>query len=147
MKLARNLLTPDGVIFISIDDHEFDNLRKLCDEIFGDENHIEDLVWAQNTTHSQSPLYSTNHEYVLVYAKSASLIEERGAAFREPKPGFAEVQALIEEINPNYPLIQHIENELRNLMEKHREEYEAELQENGLVFDEDAERQDPWRGV
>ena len=147
LRLARNLLTPDGVIFISIDENEFDNLRKLCSEIFGEENHIEDLVWAQNTTHSQSPLYSTNHEYVLVYAKSAKLIEERGAAFREPKPGFVEVQALIEEINPAYPSVQHIEGELQKLMETHHEEYEEDLQENGLVLDEEAERQDPWRGV
>src|SRR5205814_2946991 len=68
--LARNLLRDDGVIFISIDDNESDNLRKICNEIFGEENHIETLIWTQNSTHSQSPLYSTNHKYVQVYARN-----------------------------------------------------------------------------
>ncbi len=147
LKLARNLLTEDGVIFISIDENEFDNLRKVCSEVFGEENHIEDLVWAQNTTHSQSPLYSTNHEYILVYARNAQLIEERGAAFREPKPGFAETQALVEKLNPSFPTVETIEQELRHLMEQHRQDYEADLSENGLVLDEETEKQDPWRGT
>ena len=147
LKVARNLLTQDGVIFISIDENEFGNLRKICDDVFGEENHIEDLVWAQNTTHSQSPLYSTNHEYIVVYARNAALIEERGAAFREPKPGFAEIQALVKSINAGFPSLQQIEKLLQDLMDKHRGEYEAELQENGLLLDEEAERQDPWRGV
>src|SRR6266496_1337452 len=127
LKLARNLLTEDGVIFISIDENEFDNLRKVCSEVFGEENHIEDLVWAQNTTHSQSPLYSTNHEYILVYARDARLIGERGAAFREPKPGFADIQALVQKLNTSFPTIEAIEKELRSLMEQHRQDYEAEL--------------------
>ena len=45
LKLARNLLTDDGVIFISIDDNEVANLRKVCDEIFGEENFIAELIW------------------------------------------------------------------------------------------------------
>ena len=147
LRVARNLLTQDGVIFISIDENEFGNLHKLCDDVFGEENHIEDLVWAQNTTHSQSPLYSTNHEYIVVYARNAALIEERGAAFREPKPGFSEIQSLIEAINPSFPSIAAIQAELLRVMEQHRQDYEAELAENGLLLDGETERQDPWRGV
>jgi adenine-specific DNA-methyltransferase len=147
LKLARNLLTPDGVIFISMDYHEFDNLRKLCGEVFGEENHIEDLIWAQNTTHNQSPLYSTNHEFVVVYAKDRAYIEGRGSAFREPKPGFDEVQGIITALNSEFPSIEDIERAVRDLMDQHRQQYEEELQENGLVLDDETERQDPWRGI
>lgn len=71
--LARNLLSEDGVIFISIDDHEVVNLRALCDLIFGEENFVIQLVWksrqivdSRNKTNA-----SIDHEYVLVYAKNS----------------------------------------------------------------------------
>jgi adenine-specific DNA-methyltransferase len=145
--LARNLLREDGVIFISIDENEVDNLRKICNEVFGDENHIEDLVWAQNTTHSQSPLYSTNHEYVIVYARNALALQGQSGVFREPKPGFHEITALAQNLSANFLSIKGIEQEIAVLMQKHKEDYEAELAQAGLILDEDAERQDPWRGI
>jgi adenine-specific DNA-methyltransferase len=60
--LARELLRPDGLFFASIDAYERNHLNWLLDTVFGAANRVEELVWAQNTTHSQSPLYSTNHE-------------------------------------------------------------------------------------
>jgi len=71
--LARNLLKDDGVIFISIDDNEVANLRKLCDEIFGEENFIGTLVIQSNPRGSQEPFgISSEHEYVLCYGKTES---------------------------------------------------------------------------
>jgi adenine-specific DNA-methyltransferase len=71
LKLARNLLRDDGVIFISIDDHEVQNLRYLCDEIFGVDNFIGQIIWEKMyTTKNDSKLFSDCHEYVLCYAKS-----------------------------------------------------------------------------
>ena len=69
LKLARNLLTADGVIFISIDDHEQDNLKKLCNEIFGEDNYIETLVWKRRATAPNDRVIGRNHEYILVYAR------------------------------------------------------------------------------
>jgi adenine-specific DNA-methyltransferase len=70
LKVARNLLKEDGVIFISIDDHEVHNLRKLCDEIFGDNNFIAEIVWQKVHTRKNSARYfSDSHEYILCYAK------------------------------------------------------------------------------
>lgn len=69
LKLARNLLTDDGVIFISIDDNEIDNLRKLCDEVFGPTNRIANLVWDLKSG-PQAGHFTRAHEYILVYAKS-----------------------------------------------------------------------------
>lgn len=69
--LSRNLLKDDGVIFISIDDREVHNLRKLCDEVFGEDNFITQLVWHKKYTRSNDALYfSDNHDHILVYAKN-----------------------------------------------------------------------------
>ena len=70
LKLARNLLKEDGVIFISIDDNEVENLKKICNEIFGEENFITTIVWRKKTGSSDSKDISTITEYVLVYVKS-----------------------------------------------------------------------------
>ncbi len=72
LKLARNLLTEDGVIFISIDDSEANNLKEILDEIFGEGNFITTLIW--NKQHSQQQgLFKKYHEYVFLYAKNESL--------------------------------------------------------------------------
>lgn len=69
--LARNLLKDDGVIFISIDDHEVTGLRKLCDEIMGEENFIGQIINISNPRGSQEPYgVSTTHEYILCYSKT-----------------------------------------------------------------------------
>lgn len=79
LKLARNLLLDDGVILISIDDHEVANLRNICDEIFGVENFIAQLVWKKKYTGGQhSKFYADFHEYILVYGKNSNLIGEFG---------------------------------------------------------------------
>jgi len=71
LRLAKNLLSDDGVIFISIDDYETSSLKKLCDEIFGPQNFICSLIW--NKQHSQQQgLFKKYHEYVLLYAKNAN---------------------------------------------------------------------------
>ena len=73
LKVARDLLTEDGVIFISIDDHEVENLRKVCDEIFGESNFIATLVWERAYSPKNDAKYISNsHDYVLMYAKSAA---------------------------------------------------------------------------
>ena len=76
LKLARNLLRDDGVIFISIDDNEVANLRKLCDEIFGEENFIDAIIWKKRYGGGAKEKYLISlHEYVLMYAKSEAILE------------------------------------------------------------------------
>jgi adenine-specific DNA-methyltransferase len=71
LKLARNLLTVDGMIFISIDDSEQGNLRGLCDEIFGHENFVECFVWKKSYGGGPKEKYAvTQHEYILMYCRS-----------------------------------------------------------------------------
>lgn len=68
--LAKNLLSEDGVIYISIDDRENYNLRKICDEIFGDTNYIQEIIWQKKfSPQNDSQYFSLNHESLLCYAK------------------------------------------------------------------------------
>ncbi|WP_040364514.1 site-specific DNA-methyltransferase [Brevibacterium senegalense] len=74
LKLARNLLSDDGIIFISIDDHEAPQLRKLCDEVFGGSNFAGQLVWKKGGTGKNDSQYAVvEHEYVIAYARNAAL--------------------------------------------------------------------------
>lgn len=73
LKLARNLLSDDGVIFISIDDNEVHNLRKICDEIFGESNCIGIVTRLMKTGGNKGRFFSPNIDYVLVYAKNISV--------------------------------------------------------------------------
>ena len=74
LMLARNLLTDDGVIFISIDDNEQENLKKICDEVFGAENFIAQLIWEKKFAPQNDDKYITAvHDYILVYAKVKSM--------------------------------------------------------------------------
>jgi len=70
LKLAQNLLSPDGVIFISIDDNEKDNLKKVCDEIFGSNNFVTSIPWQSRLSIQNDTDISANHEYILIYAKN-----------------------------------------------------------------------------
>jgi len=75
LKLARNLLTDDGVIFISIDDNEIHNLRRICDEIFGINNFIANLVRRRRLSQANlTKNISTIHEYILIYSKSSKTV-------------------------------------------------------------------------
>ena len=74
LRLAANLLTDDGVIFISIDDNEVTNLRKICDEVFGEENFVAQIVWEKRFTRSNNAkMFASLTDYILVYRKSEAV--------------------------------------------------------------------------
>lgn len=76
LMLARNLLTDDGVIFISIDDSEQENLKKICDEVFGNGNLICNFIWKSKLGKvGTTSIISTVHEYILCYAKNINLVK------------------------------------------------------------------------
>lgn len=70
LKIARNLLSDDGVIFISIDDNEVDNLRKICDEIFGNENFFANIAWRRQDGQTNIGNIARVKEYILIYSKT-----------------------------------------------------------------------------
>ncbi|OLS01859.1 site-specific DNA-methyltransferase [Tissierella creatinophila] len=69
LKLSKNLLSEDGIIFISIDDNEVHNLRKICDELFGERNFVGGITWQTATDNNPSQI-SIEHEYIVCYAKN-----------------------------------------------------------------------------
>ena len=93
IKLARNLLKEDGVIFISIDDSEVDNLKRVCNEVFGEENFVACIIWEKKFSPQNDDKYLTEaHDYILLYGKNKevwrpSLLprsEEQTASFTNP---------------------------------------------------------------
>lgn len=101
LRLAANLLRDDGVIFISIDDNEADNLKKLCNEVFGEENFIAQLIW-QKSKKGDAKLISVCHEYVFIYAKSQVTLLNDGVKWRQPKQGLDEIFAHYEQLRAKY---------------------------------------------
>jgi len=89
LKLARNLLSDSGVIFISIDDNEVHNLRKICDEVFDENNNAGQIIW-QKSKKGDSKLIAKTHEYLLVYVKNKDAVIENGP-WRRKKDGVDEV--------------------------------------------------------
>lgn len=77
LKVARDLLSDDGVIFISLDDSEIDNLRKICDEIFGAQNRLDRgcLIWVNRGSSKGFQKIVKNHEYILAYAKNTESVK------------------------------------------------------------------------
>lgn len=76
LSFARDLLTDDGVIFISIDDNEQANLKKLCDEVFGEECFVAQFIWEKRKTRENRSSISIRHDYVLCYVKDIELLED-----------------------------------------------------------------------
>lgn len=70
IKLSKSLLRDDGVIFISIDDNEIDNLKKICNEVFGEANLVAEIPWQSRASIQNDTDFSVNHEYICVYAKN-----------------------------------------------------------------------------
>ena len=76
LRLAKDLLSADGAIFISIDDNEQGNLRKVCDEVFGEQNFVTNIIWQKKYTRANDARwFSDNHDFILCYAKDKNLFE------------------------------------------------------------------------
>jgi len=145
--LIRELMPNTSAFFGSIDKIERLGFEGVLDVAFGADNHIEELIWTQNTANSQLPTYSTNHEYVEVYSKSRAAVEADPLMFREPKPGFSDVMAVVKNLNPQYPPIEEIERAIRKLYNDHVAEYHDEVVGAGDEWDDDAKKRDPWKGL
>ena len=99
--LARNLLRDDGVIFISIDDNEVTNLRKVCDEVFGENNFIAQFTWAAGRK-NDSKHVSVSHEYIVAYFKNEQYITDRKIIWRERKQGLDDIYAAYDSFRKQY---------------------------------------------
>ncbi len=111
--MAKNLLTEDGVIFVSIDDNEVHNLRLVMNEIFGEENFVECITWNKRVPKNDKGIGNI-HEYVLVYLKNAQIDYK----FTMPKEGLDEINTLVSKLKKKSTPIKDAESELRKLYKK-----------------------------
>ena len=153
LKLARNLLTDDGVIFISIDDNEQANLKKICDEIFGEEN-VEQMIWNKEAEGSSGTLKVTqrfrkNHEYVLVLYKTKELTEfkkiNEALAGRENELQTANLAVNVEKEDKNhknyYKIVNPSGDEFLRQWKWSKEEVDKLILENLIYWGSDGHKQ------
>ncbi len=151
LHLAKELMPEDGILFISLNDKkenfkESHRLFNLLDEVFGEKNYVEVLIWVKNTTHNDSKTYSRNHEYIFCYAKDKNVVEGIKNMFRQPKPGYDEVIELIQKLNHDYPRIENIQVALKNLYKDHLNYLKEEAEIEGIDW-ETAKSNDDWKGI
>lgn len=101
LKIAKNLLTDDGAIFISIDENEVNTLKTICDEIFGRSNFVAELIWAAGRK-NDSKYVSVSHEYILCYFRNSDFIKENKIIWRERKQGLDDIYAEYENVKKIY---------------------------------------------
>lgn len=140
------LMTAASACFVSIDKEERDSLVAAMDNAFGKENRVEELIWIQNTNDGRAKTFSTNHEYIEVYSKNLNAAESDYRMFREPKPGFDEVMALISKLSAEFVSPESAQEQIRDLYKSHYNELKCEADSKGLDW-ETEKRNDPWKGV
>jgi adenine-specific DNA-methyltransferase len=113
VKLARNLLSDDGIFFTSIGNAEVTNMRRLCDEIFGEKNFIECVTWNKRIPKNDKGVGNI-HEFILIYAKDASLKHE----FLMRKEGLEDIEELVEKLKKTKMPLVDAEKEIKKLYKK-----------------------------
>ena len=114
LMLARNLLTVDGCIFISIDENEVNTLKMICDEVFGSSNFIAELIWSAGRK-NDSKYISISHEYILCYFRDAQYIREHQIVWREKKQGLDDIYSKYDSLRKQYGKDnERIEKELKS---------------------------------
>lgn len=99
LKIAKDLLTDDGIIFISIDDNEVNNLKKICDEIFGEVNFVAQMI-IEGTPKNDPLIISTAHEYCLVYVKTYEIAKTK--KWGVTNPIYADLNNIFKSNGDNY---------------------------------------------
>ena len=141
LKLARNLLSDDGVIFISIDENEVNTLKNICNEILGENNFIAELIWSAGRK-NDSKYISVSHEYILCYFKNMQYIKEHNIIWREKKQGLTEIyeecNRLIEQYGNDYETIEkNLKSWYKMLPDSHpakEHSHYNRVDENGIYF-------------
>ncbi len=144
LRLARNLLKKDGVIFISIDDNELDNLKKISNEIFGEDNFIAMMVHKNNSMKNQSKYMGVTTEYILIYAKNIEILKELDKKWRQKKKGAREVNMLFKKLNAKGLTLKEIDSEIKDLYSRPKYSHLSrwnKVDEKGVFKDQDLSRE------
>lgn len=139
--LAKNLLKEDGVIFVSIDDNEVENTRRLLDEIFGEENFVAQFTWSGGRK-NDSKLVSVSHEYVVCYVKSSAYLAENKIIWRQKKKGLEDIykaaDKAVKEANGDFEhatqLLKNWFKDLPNSAPAKQHKHYSYIDERGVYF-------------
>ncbi|MBY0404977.1 MAG: site-specific DNA-methyltransferase, partial [Cyanobacteria bacterium] len=140
--LARNLLQDDGVIFISIDDNELNNLKTICNEVFGEENFVGLIIHKNNSNKNQAKLVSISTEYVLIFAKSKINLSKN--EWREPKKNCIDIVKIFRAMKEKGFSNSEIESEIRELYKRPKYSHLSrwnKVDDKGVFKDENLSRE------
>lgn len=143
LKLAKDLLSDDGVIFISIDDNEADNLRKIADEVFGEFNFIAHIIHKNNSMKNQSKYVGVSTEFVLIYAKDLALLNIKQQAWRTKKKGAADINATFKKLKERGYSLDIIREEIMEMYSRPKYAHLSrwnKVDEYGVFMDSDLSR-------
>lgn len=143
LRLAKDLLCEDGVMFISIDDNEVDNLRKICDEVFGEDNFIARIIHKNNSMKNQSKYIGVSTEYMLVYCKNKTELNNSQPEWRTKKKGASDINALFLKLKAKGIPIEEIREEIMEMYSRPKYAHLSrwnKVDENGVFKDADLSR-------
>src|SRR5699024_6459267 len=141
LKLARNLLTEDGVIFISIDDNEKEKLKMLCNDIFGEENFVAMNIHKNNSNKNQTHLIGVSTEYVFCYVKDLNSLEN--VKWRVQKKGTKDIQNLFTQLKHEGYANDEILEEVKEMYKRPKYSHLSrwnKIDDKGIFMDADLSR-------
>lgn len=139
-------MSDDGVIFVSIDDNELENLRKICLEVFGASNFIAQIIHKNNSMKNQSKLIGVTTEYMLIYSKNKEML--RNVVWRVPKKGAADINNKFKQLKAKGLSIQEIEQEIKDMYTRPKYAHLSrwnKVDENGVFKDADLSREGGYK--
>ena len=143
LKLAKDLLSDDGVIFISIDDNEIENLRKSCDEVFGENNFIAHIIHKNNSMKNQSKYVGVSTEFVFIYAKDLPTLNQKQGAWRTKKKGASDINAAFKKMKEKGYSLNVIREEIMEMYSRPKYAHLSrwnKVDEKGVFKDADLSR-------
>ncbi len=143
LHVAKDLLSDEGVIFISIDDNEVDNLRKVCDEIFGEHNFLAHIIHKNNSMKNQSKHIGISTEFILIYAKNLVTLKEKQGAWRTKKKGAADINAAFKRMKSKGYSLDVIREEIMEMYSRPKYTHMSrwnKVDEKGVFKDADLSR-------
>lgn len=144
LRLAQNLLMDDGIIFISCDDNESHNMRKLCDEVFGENNFIAECIHKNNSNKNQAKFIGISTEYLLVYARDIEFLKANSSDWRIRKEGTKDIASKFKQLKLMGLSIEEIGNEIKEMYKRPKYAHLSrwnKVDENGVFKDADLSRQ------
>ena len=146
--VARCLLSEDGVIFISIDDNEIDNLQKVCNEVFGESNYMARIIHKNNSMKNQSKYIGISTEYVLLYCKNIDYLKAVESEWRIKKKGTVDVKKMFATLKQKGLSLDEIREEILNMYSRPKYSHLGrwnKVDEYGVFTDKDLSRANGYK--